>query len=248
MNREILRLISDRTLSASQIAEALLELSSSLPREELPYLAKEAFRLRPAMPILGNVLLLAYEEGPYKAKRLLKESIERAITYALKRFGGARAVATISNSFMVREFLLRARPKRVLVLKSEPGGEGIGLAKVLKDKGIDALVIDDSACFYACLKADFVVSGADALYEDGFLNKIGTRLLAICAREAGKDYLVISTSMKFDPKGAHVEEYYERVDGTPLFEFVPKGNAILCLEDGAGKWRYRPPYSKKSVM
>lgn len=225
-----------------------MRLSSRLPREELPYLAEEALRLRPAMPILSNVLLLAYEKGPDKAGRLLKEFAEKAVLNALEKFGGAKVVVTISNSSLVREFLLKAKPEKVIVLRSEPGGEGVGLARTLKNAKIDTLVAEDSACFYACYKADLVVSGADALYEDGFLNKIGTRLLAMCAREAGRDFLVISTSMKYDPRGIHLKEYYEKVNKIPLFEFVPKEDLILCLEDGVDVWRYRPPYSKKSVM
>ncbi len=245
---EALNLISNRTLSASQIAEALVALSSHLPRKELHLLAGKAFGLRPAMPILGNVLMLVYELGPDRVMNLLKEATKRAVSNALERFGSTNSAITISNSSLVREFLLKARPKKVVALKSEPGGEGVDLVKLLRRNGIDATVAEDSACYYACSKVELVLTGADALYEDGFLNKVGTRLLALCAKELDKEFLVLSTTLKFDPRGRHLEDYYEEVEGAPLFEFVPKDDLLLCMEDGVGGWRYGRPYSKKSVI
>jgi ribose 1,5-bisphosphate isomerase len=62
------------------------------------------------------------------------------------------------------------------------------------------------------LKADKVIVGADTVYANGdMVNKIGTSLMAICAKEMDIDFVVATESIKFCPQsllGSRVDIEY----------------------------------------
>ncbi len=244
---ELIKLVLNRKLSANQIALQLMEKSSSLPSNEIEKAAELAYRLRPTMPIFGNVLLAVLElrEKGEKVDELIslfKRSISSSVDHAIEYLKGTKEIATISFSSQVLMLLEALSPEKVFVSLSNPGGEGRALANELRRRGIDVRLLCDSAICYAAREADVGVVGADALYSDGFLNKIGTRALALFLKEYSKKLIVLSTSFKFDPLRTHKFEYAEEVSGCPLFEFVPiYDNILLSLEDGICKWRYRDP-------
>ena len=244
---ELIKLVLNRELSANQIALQLMKKSSSLSFNGVEKAAELAYRLRPTMPVFGNVLLAVLELRK-KGKKvdelisLFKRSISSSVNHAIKYLKGIRVIATISFSSQVLMLLEALNPEKTFVFLSNPGGEGRALANELRKRGIVVRLLCDSAICYAAREADVGVVGADALYSDGFLNKIGTRALALFLKEYSKKLVVLSSSFKFDPLRTHKFEYAEEVDGCPLFEFIPVyDNILLSLEDGIYKWRYRDP-------
>jgi translation initiation factor 2B subunit (eIF-2B alpha/beta/delta family) len=250
---EALKIIQDRRLSATSITYKLLNVLNvhRTDKQTVARLARLAYKRRPAMPILGNVLLalsILMERGLEAGEAIslltnrLNESVSKAVEIAAKPLSGHSLIATLSYSSQVYRSILLARPKKVLILESNPGGEGKALHASLMKEGIEADLFPDSAICYIATLAEIGVLGADALYSDGFLNKVGSKGLALSLLNLDKPVMVTSTSFKFDPERRHRFEYAEWERGCPLFEFVEAGERVtLVLEDEVGRWRYRNP-------
>jgi len=72
-------------------------------------------------------------------------------------------------------------------------------------------LIVDSAVRYFMNEVDLVVVGADAITSEGnVINKIGTSMVALAAKEARTPFYVVSELLKFDPATIHGD--YERIE------------------------------------
>lgn len=250
---EALRIMQDRRLSATSITQKLVKVLNEhkADKRTVSKLAKLAYERRPTMPILGNVLLalsIFMEKGLEVGEAIslvdnkLNDSMNKAIEKAAEPLSRYDLIATLSHSSQVYRLLLLARPKKVFILESSPGGEGRALHLSLMKEGINAELFPDSAIYYVAMISEIGILGADALYFDGFLNKVGSKGLALSLLNSGKPVMVASTSFKFDPEQMHRFEYAEWEEGCPLFEFVKAEEEIkLALEDGIGRWRYKKP-------
>lgn len=70
--------------------------------------------------------------------------------------------------------------------------------KLTEEGEIHCEMIIDSAMGYALEQASFVLSGAEAVSENGgIINRIGTYTLALCAKSLKKPFYVVSESYKF---------------------------------------------------
>jgi ribose 1,5-bisphosphate isomerase len=102
----------------------------------------------------------------------------------------------------------------VVCTETRPRYQGHLTAKALSDHGIPTTLIVDSAAHLLMkeLKADKVIVGADTVYANGdMVNKIGTSLMAICAKEMDIDFVVATESIKFCPQsllGSRVQIEY----------------------------------------
>jgi translation initiation factor 2B subunit (eIF-2B alpha/beta/delta family) len=118
------------------------------------------------------------------------------------------AVLTHSRSSTVLAALLEAkragRSFVVIATESRPMLEGRSLAASLSGEGINVTLIADSAVALALSKVDIVLLGADKLTPRDVINKIGTRLIALAARERNLPVYVLCDTSKFISK-----DYYE---------------------------------------
>ncbi|NPA97525.1 MAG: hypothetical protein GXO32_08000 [Crenarchaeota archaeon] len=106
-------------------------------------------------------------------------------------------VTTISRSSAVLDYLLRAKPAKVILLESRPGEESIDVARSLSSHGIDVEVVPDSCMARAVERSEAVVIGADAITIHGeILNKVGSRPLAMVARCLSRPFIVLAESLK----------------------------------------------------
>jgi len=104
------------------------------------------------------------------------------------------AVAVIVEAYR------RGKVKKVYVKETRPAFQGMVTARALADAGLDVTVIPDSAARVFMKKVDKVVVGADTVMANGaVVNKIGTSLLALIAREFGVDFYVAAETYKFSP-------------------------------------------------
>ena len=118
---------------------------------------------------------------------------------ALVHENGWTRVATYSRSGQVRECLAAARGaglSEVLVSESRPAGEGVILAGELRGEGLAATITTDAALFSLLPAVHAVVVGADACFEEGFANKVGTAALLREARAAGLPTVVLALPEK----------------------------------------------------
>ncbi len=124
---------------------------------------------------------------------------DATVECAIARVGEHHTLLTHSMSSTVTQVLkqLPGRDFDVITTESRPRFEGWHLASTLGDFGIPVTYITDAQLGVFVERADAVLVGADSILADGsFLNKVGTRLLALGAREAGVPFFVCAESFK----------------------------------------------------
>jgi translation initiation factor eIF-2B subunit delta len=219
----------DRRSGAAEIAAAAARGVETLgPRREVLRAARLLLRAHPAMAPLWQLLAGALAHEPGKAARTFAERL------AQETDGTAHAAAWLfrsrktvvlthsaSSSVLATLRVARKRVSLVLCTESDPGGEGKSFARRLARDGFDTETVADSAMIVAASRADIVITGADAVTEEGAVNKIGTYLLALAAREAGAPCYVIAGTTKLVP-----DDVWRRVTA-PLYDQTP-----LDLVDG----------------
>ena len=95
---------------------------------------------------------------------------------------------------------LKDRGVEVIASESRPLYEGLKLAEQLADWKVPVTVITDAQLGLFSDKADIALIGADSLLADGSaINKAGSWLLALAARERGIPLLVACESFKIRP-------------------------------------------------
>ena len=116
--------------------------------------------------------------------------------------------STVTN--MLRKAKLDGKSFEVVCTESRPVFQGRITAKEMLDAGIRTTLIVDSAVRHFINEVDFVVVGADAITSEGnVINKIGTSMVALAAKEARTPFYVASELLKFDPATIHGN--YERI-------------------------------------
>jgi translation initiation factor 2B subunit (eIF-2B alpha/beta/delta family) len=143
-------------------------------------------------------------------------------------------VATISNSKAVCDLLLAvaARQDRLQVMVSEsvPGGEGVAFAHSLEHSCHHVTLLSDDALLARLDRADRVILGADAVFSDGVVNKVGSLALAQAARRLGRELWVIAESQKWAPKAWGVETARVEVPADQKSAEAPASTSVLLFE------------------
>lgn len=138
------------------------------------------------------------------AARGFRWSAERAAHTAAQRAArmitaGAK-VLTHSRSSTVMEAFLEARRAgtefSVIATESRPMFEGRALAEELADL-VHVTLIADAAASLAMAEVDLVLVGADMLAPAYLVNKIGTRMIALAARERERPIYAVCDTSKF---------------------------------------------------
>jgi ribose 1,5-bisphosphate isomerase len=145
----------------------------------------------------------------------LEKSKEKIASVGAKRISHDSIVLTHCHSSTVTGMLKWAKEEgktfEVVCTESRPVFQGRITAKELLEAGIRTTLIVDSAVRYFMNEVDLVVVGADALTSEGnIINKIGTSMVALAAKEARTPFYVVSELLKFDP--ATVSGDYERIE------------------------------------
>jgi translation initiation factor 2B subunit (eIF-2B alpha/beta/delta family) len=159
-------------------------------------------------------------------------------------------VVTIGNSTLVADIIITAfnqkRKFEVYCLESAPTREGITLAETLARKGISTFLYNDAGIGVILPQATLVLSGAVRIYEEGFVNKIGTLPLALTARSlklpfylaADTDKILIEReyAIRFyrqDPDEIHIPRSKNLKIHNVYYESVPLSLLTkLITEDG----------------
>jgi translation initiation factor 2B subunit (eIF-2B alpha/beta/delta family) len=221
---------------------------------DLAALARELRAARPSMGVVGNRVdrvMAASGGSPASVRDAAIEACERAVradgeaaANAVDRLG--ERVLTLSRSGTVLDALGRAEPEAVFVAESRPAREGVGVAEELAERGLEVTLCVDAAIGHVLLEADVdtVLVGADAVLADGaVVNKVGTRLAALAAADAGVDcYVVCSRDKVLAERSVELESGpSEAVHGrraafdvvNPTFERTPPDLVTgLVTEDG----------------
>ncbi len=92
----------------------------------------------------------------------------------------------------------------MILTESRPMNEGRLAATELAEAGISVTLVVDAALDVCAREAEMIVVGADRFSEVQVTNKIGTRLLASCARDRSCPIYVLADSQKFLPEVFHM--------------------------------------------
>ncbi|QOJ78251.1 ribose 1,5-bisphosphate isomerase [Infirmifilum lucidum] len=151
-----------------------------------------------------------------EAKRMIIENAEKFMDYserAVERIAeiGSRllrdgdTVLTHCNSQVVVSVIKAAvkqgKSVEVIATETRPLFQGHITIKMLLDAGVDAVtLVPDSAVRSVIKDVDKVIVGADTVTANGaVVNKVGTSLIALIARERGIDFYVATETYKFSP-------------------------------------------------
>jgi translation initiation factor 2B subunit (eIF-2B alpha/beta/delta family) len=199
--------------------------ASQTPREfvtALETLVDVVLAAQPSMAVLLNLAqqaLQAYPDDlPLTAvrqqlqqtlaafRRDLRASTEALCQRALAILPPQSTVLTYSNSATVIAALRYAhdhgRIRRVLLSESRPAYDGRPQALALLEYGMAVEYSIDMALFERLAEATVVVVGADAVFPEHLVNKLGTRALAQLAQLQGIPCFSLCAANKFLPTAA----------------------------------------------
>jgi ribose 1,5-bisphosphate isomerase len=134
-----------------------------------------------------------------------EEAVHLIGEYGSKMIDEGDTIMTHCNSSAALEIIKSAAKKgksiRVYATETRPLYQGHITSQILSKEGIDVSLICDGAIRFFMGKMDKVVVGADAIAANGALiNKIGTSLVALAAKEATIPFIVGAETIKFSPE------------------------------------------------
>jgi ribose 1,5-bisphosphate isomerase len=212
LSRAVSKIKSVKVQGAKQIAVYSLkflkrvEKSKGFGRE----FNKAAYALehaRPTAVVLHNCLEIVKKEKSVESiDNVLKmiESANKNIAKNSKFFKRKRyRVLTHCHSGEALAFiksLKKGRNISVIATETEPLRQGLKTVKELSQASIAVTLIIDSAVGYFMDDIDIVIVGTDAMRKEGVVNKIGTKLYAIAAKEHKKPFYVVGNTLKLDKR------------------------------------------------
>ncbi|MHA1303592.1 MAG: translation initiation factor eIF-2B [Candidatus Heimdallarchaeaceae archaeon] len=136
---------------------------------------------------------------------LLKESKKKVIAYGAHRIKDGSVIMTHCHSSLSTGIILEAQKQgkeiEVYATETRPKWQGRITAKELVRAGIPTTMVVDSAMRWVINRhnVDIVITGADAITSQGtVINKIGTRLLALAAKEMDVPFYTAINLLKYD--------------------------------------------------
>jgi ribose 1,5-bisphosphate isomerase len=211
LKSRVARLAADRTSGASELLVQVTQILTDAldQRADLWGLGRELVRAQPAMAplwnLVGQALASTGNAAPFRhylaqIARAPRALARQAANLLLIETGsGPLRIVTISFSgtvlLTVQEIASR-RPVEVACAEGHPALEGRRMAHGLTTAGIPVTYYADPALGQALDGADAVITGADAVSPDWFINKSGTGMLAAAAAQQGVPFYVCATRDK----------------------------------------------------
>lgn len=166
---------------------------------------------------------------------------ERIMEIGSERIPSSRkfSILTHCHSSVVTGILLKAKEQgkndfQVFATETRPRYQGRITAQELLDVGIKTTLVVDSAMRWVVRNypIDMILIGADAITSEGtVLNKIGSRLLALVAREMHIPYYVATPLLKYNPES--VFGTYEKIEMRDYTEIWPDKPELLKIKNPA---------------
>ncbi len=121
-----------------------------------------------------------------------------------KRISDGDVILTHCNSSAAISIIKKAYEQgkniKVYATETRPKFQGHITTRILAKAGLDVTLIPDAAVRLIMRKIDKVIVGADTVAANGaVINKIGTSLVALAAKEANVNFYVAAETYKFSP-------------------------------------------------
>jgi len=218
---------SQLTIRAAAIFLKLLEKPVSI--KDVRRLVKALSEARPSMPSIANMahMIGSIIEKEVSAGKSMGEAMENAVRRCINEYQSSlrsvvqnasemirryRSILTHSYSSTVASAIENCRDISVYITESRPGYEGRRLAERLAARGHDVTLIVDAAASYVVDQGlvDAVVLGCDAILDDGSIaNKIGSKMIALSAMDAGVPVNIVTDLWKAAIYGFGLERHPE---------------------------------------
>jgi len=222
--------------------------------KELSAAKEMLFASRETEPLMRNALrfLLARTEESREEKikaltkivsaasqqflNMLEDSKEKIAEIGAKRIRDNAVILTHCHSSTVTCLLKKAKQEgksfEVICTETRPVFQGRTTAREMLDLGVKTTLIVDSAARYFMNKVDLAVVGCDAITSEGnVINKIGTSLIALAARESRTPFYAVSELLKFDPATMYGD--YEKIEERSPSEIWDKAPKKLIVRNPA---------------
>lgn len=178
--------------------------------EVAAYILEQA---RPTAVVLHNVIKILKKEKKLSTIDNLIRELQSA-TKKISRIGqkiiknNSKILTHCHSGEALSVIEEAAKKKKIFVIGTltEPLHQGIKTAKELAAKKIPVTLIEDSAIGHFIKDVDIVIIGTDAMRKNGFVNKIGTHIIAEEAHRHRKPLYVVGSHFKFDKRKKLVVE------------------------------------------
>jgi translation initiation factor 2B subunit (eIF-2B alpha/beta/delta family) len=158
-------------------------------------------------------------------------AVSRASDRAARLIKEDSVVLTHSRSSTVVAAFKKARAQGrsfgVIATESRPAFEGRRLAASVAELGVSVVLVADAAATLELSRADFVMIGADAITPQFLVNKIGTSMIALAAREMNRPVYALSDLSKLINTDLFSGADDDRHDPDELWADPPSGVAII---------------------
>ena len=235
------------TRSLRQVAD-----NSELAQQAVIQTCIALARAQPDMSALLRLASIALSAARIAAGA--RESLEAAQDAALNFIGnaerGARdaalhaaalirdgaAVLTHSRSSSVLAAFLEAKRRgrdfSVVATESRPMLEGRALAQAIASQDVRVTLIADAAASLAMEQVDLVMVGADKVTPVNLVNKVGTRMIALAARERHLPVYALCDTSKFIREDYFGPGIRDLGGANELWKEAPRGVAVVnrCFE------------------
>jgi translation initiation factor 2B subunit (eIF-2B alpha/beta/delta family) len=219
-------LAADAEHGAAEIAQRAARTLPQIPRQELPDAIETLLRGHPQMGPLWRLAsdVLSSPDAASGAQVFLARLTGDAQAISVLARTVPDVILTISYSSTVKEAIRTRRPRQVICMRSDPGGEGLKMLGSISGYTDASVIPDDEALTKVPAKA--VVVGADAITPTSVLNKVKTRRLAEAARNANVPTFAVAGETKFVPDELPVGEPFEAA-GLELFSGVATPTGVI---------------------
>jgi len=177
--------------------------------KEFEQAANALEKVRPTAVVLHNCLGILRKNKKLETIDVLLEKLERAdkdiaangLNFFKKKKYTILTHCHSSEALSVIKALKRSGKKvSVIATETDPLGQGVKTAKEMASARIPITLIIDSAVGYFMPNIDMVIVGTDSMRKEGVVNKIGTKLYAIAAKEHKKPFYVVGNTLKLDKR------------------------------------------------
>jgi translation initiation factor 2B subunit (eIF-2B alpha/beta/delta family) len=236
LEKKINEFLSNRSSGAEELAKEELNLLKAMLKSEYDEQSLHIFIKRAADQFPQMAPILRIKESfrnntvnPSNIDKLEEIFSDRSYVEHIKfLFEDSVSILTFSNSSSVRNVLVRYTNyvQKVLCSHSLPLGEGATLVKFLQERHLDATLIEDAEASIFLPKINFVLTGADSITENFFINKIGTLQLALLCQYLEKPFYVVASQAKIIPlklgmlQSKSLGNYFEKVDNKLVTKFI----------------------------
>lgn len=193
--------VADLTKAQQAVLETAVALIRAQPEmAPLARLADSAFEAARHATDADDALRLA-EQAARDFIACAIHSAEQTAAHAAELIGDNTTVLTHSRSSTVLTAFQQARRAgrrfRVIATESRPLMEGRALAEALAGESVNVTLIADTAAALMMPQVACVIVGADLVTPDWLVNKVGTRMIALAAREGGVRMVALCDTSKF---------------------------------------------------